>query len=62
MKYKQLSLEQRYVISTLLKRNISKKEIADEMAESSIKCKITELVCRTPELGFENLIFPLVWN
>lgn len=34
MKYKQLSLEQRYVISTLLKRNISKKEIADEIGVS----------------------------
>ena len=31
-------------------------------AESSIKCKITELVCRTLEVGFENSIFPLVWN
>ena len=31
MKYKQLSLEQRYVISALLKRNVSKKEIAAEI-------------------------------
>ena len=34
MKYKQLSLEQRYVISALLKRNIGKKEIADEIGVS----------------------------
>lgn len=34
MKYKQLSLEQRYVISALLKRNVSKKEIAAEIGVS----------------------------
>lgn len=34
MKYKQLSREQRYVISTLLKRNVGKKEIAEEIGVS----------------------------
>lgn len=55
-----------YFLSSGRKMDIAGRHVHFEKgiweAESSIKCKFTELVCRTPELVFENLIFPLVWN
>ena len=58
--YKQLTSEQRYVISALLNRNISKKEIAKEIGcnVSTIYREINRNRCKrghySPQLAHEN--------